>query len=181
MPVAFKHTLWKNRRLWVWLFYIGLISNRLHLVRSPAKKLVIRKSIEYFFLWLIHTCNIGELCWFQLACAESAELHVNIYTNILEVNLFAFACRLFHEDFSPIYGARAQAHYHLWCQNKDELHVNIYTYFETCLICKNITKTLWVHCVSLCHHDAWHNLLWHNALVGSCVCLIAIFAFCSQN
>ena len=27
------------------------------------------------------------------------------YTKILEVNLFAFAHRLFHEDFSPIYGA----------------------------------------------------------------------------
>ena len=25
-----------------------------------------------------------------------------IYTKILEVNLFAFAYRLFHEDFSPI-------------------------------------------------------------------------------
>ena len=24
-----------------------------------------------------------------------------LYTKILEVNLFAFACRLFHEDFSP--------------------------------------------------------------------------------
>ena len=28
-----------------------------------------------------------------------------LYTKILEVNLFAFAYRLFHEDFSPIYGA----------------------------------------------------------------------------
>ena len=27
------------------------------------------------------------------------------YTQILEVNLFAFAYRLFHEDFSPIDGA----------------------------------------------------------------------------
>ena len=27
------------------------------------------------------------------------------YTEILEVNLFALAYRLFHEDFSPIYGA----------------------------------------------------------------------------
>ena len=28
-----------------------------------------------------------------------------IYTKILEVNLFAFAYRLFHRDFSPINGA----------------------------------------------------------------------------
>ena len=28
-----------------------------------------------------------------------------LYTKILEVNLFAFAYRLFHEDFSPISGA----------------------------------------------------------------------------
>ena len=26
-----------------------------------------------------------------------------LYTEILEVNLFVFAYRLFHEDFSPIY------------------------------------------------------------------------------
>ena len=31
-------------------------------------------------------------------------LNVN-YTKILEVNLFAFVCTLFHEDFSPIDGA----------------------------------------------------------------------------
>ena len=29
----------------------------------------------------------------------------NMYTNILEANLFAFAYRLFHRDFSPIKGA----------------------------------------------------------------------------
>ena len=28
-----------------------------------------------------------------------------LYTKILEVDLFAFAYRLFHEDFSPINGA----------------------------------------------------------------------------
>ena len=28
-----------------------------------------------------------------------------LYTEILEVNLLAFAYRLFHEDFTPIYGA----------------------------------------------------------------------------
>ena len=30
-----------------------------------------------------------------------------LYTKILEVNLFAFAYRLFHEDFSPINGDAA--------------------------------------------------------------------------
>ena len=29
-------------------------------------------------------------------------------TEILEVNLFAFAYRLFHEDFSPIYGLQLE-------------------------------------------------------------------------
>ena len=28
------------------------------------------------------------------------EVHLHIYTKILEVNLFAFTYRLFHEDFS---------------------------------------------------------------------------------
>ena len=48
-------------------------------------------------------------------------LHLYNYTKILEVNLFAFAYRLFHEDFSPINGgapslcikALHQALYHL--------------------------------------------------------------------
>ena len=31
-------------------------------------------------------------------------LYIYIYTKILEVNLFAFAYRLFHEDFSSIIG-----------------------------------------------------------------------------
>ena len=30
-----------------------------------------------------------------------------LYAYILEVKLFAFAYRLFHEDFSPIYGAES--------------------------------------------------------------------------
>ena len=33
------------------------------------------------------------------------------YTKILEVNLFAFACRLLHEDFSPIDGAQIHRAY----------------------------------------------------------------------
>ena len=31
--------------------------------------------------------------------------NMSLYTEILKVNLFAFAYRLFHEDFSPIYEA----------------------------------------------------------------------------
>ena len=31
--------------------------------------------------------------------------YINSYTKILEVNLFAFAYRLFHRDFSPLNGA----------------------------------------------------------------------------
>ena len=33
-----------------------------------------------------------------------------LYTNILEVNLFAFAYRLFRRDFSPLNGAYCPAH-----------------------------------------------------------------------
>ena len=33
-----------------------------------------------------------------------------LYTKILEVNLFAFAYRLFHRDFSPINGAYSGAY-----------------------------------------------------------------------
>ena len=42
-----------------------------------------------------------------------------LYTKILEVNLFAFAYRLFHRDFSPINGHIAIC-----------VHVNIYIYLK---------------------------------------------------
>ena len=45
-----------------------------------------------------------------------------MYTEILEVDLFAFAYRLFHEDFSPLIGALSHwVLYHMWLQNKSEL------------------------------------------------------------
>ena len=53
----------------------------------------------------------AEICWTQTCFfiqttnnkgdAKHSTLH---YTKILEVNLFAFAYRLFHEDFSSIIG-----------------------------------------------------------------------------
>ena len=48
----------------------------------------------------------------------------NLSTKIPEINLFAYAYRLFHEDFSPIYGLCVpyRALYHLWFQNKSELY-----------------------------------------------------------
>ena len=51
-------------------------------------------------LQLLHK-NIHVLtkCWGQVA-----SIYSSISTKITEVNLFAFAYRLFHEDFSPIYG-----------------------------------------------------------------------------
>ena len=36
---------------------------------------------------------------------QTVLFYIERFTQILEVNLLAFACRLFHEDFSPIYGA----------------------------------------------------------------------------
>ena len=41
----------------------------------------------------------GSTQWRAL-CTKITEVH--IYTKILEVNFFAFAYGLFHEDFSPI-------------------------------------------------------------------------------
>ena len=38
-------------------------------------------------------------------CREVVYNTILYYTSILEVNLFAFAYRLHHEDFSPINGA----------------------------------------------------------------------------
>ena len=36
---------------------------------------------------------------------KDGKTYIYIYTKILEVNLFAFAYRLFHRDFSPLDGA----------------------------------------------------------------------------
>ena len=47
------------------------------------------------------------------------KLYYKLYTKILEVNLFAFAYRLFPEDFSPI---------HLWFQNKSDYILQIMNY-----------------------------------------------------
>ena len=50
--------------------------------------------------------NIYVWCdpvFIHLLLEYSVKILQNEYTEILEVNLFAFAYRLFHEDFSPIY------------------------------------------------------------------------------
>ena len=39
-----------------------------------------------------------------LGIQEVRYIYIYIYTKILEVNLFAYAYRLFHRDFSPING-----------------------------------------------------------------------------
>ena len=52
-------------------------------------------SLEYTYLKLQFICIL-----------ESRVLDGEfLYTKILEVKLFAFACRLFHRDFSPLNGA----------------------------------------------------------------------------
>ena len=58
----------------------------------------------YFVLNYKHLCQILGIMWWsaqwRALCTKITE--VNLSTEILEVNLFAFAYRLFHEDFSPI-------------------------------------------------------------------------------
>ena len=53
---------------------------------------------------------------------------VLLYTKILEVNLFAFAYRLFHEDFSPINKAP-----HRWRNMKQSVgkckQINLYSLY----------------------------------------------------
>ena len=45
----------------------------------------------------------------QKSKGSQENIDYNISTKILEVNLFAFAYRLFHEDFSPIDGRHEQS------------------------------------------------------------------------
>ena len=48
---------------------------------------------------------------FEITLVHTLNDNIYIFTKILEVNLFAFAYRLFHEDFSPIDGA---LHMHIY-------------------------------------------------------------------
>ena len=48
--------------------------------------------------------SIGTHGDFRLKISDSTFTSLSIYTKILEVKLFAFAYRLFHEDFSSIDG-----------------------------------------------------------------------------
>ena len=57
-------------------------------------------------LWILKILNIhrvilynSNLIWNESGSVLDGEL---LYTGILEVNLFAIAYRLFHEEFSPI-------------------------------------------------------------------------------
>ena len=46
--------------------------------------------------------NLANFAYFELKNTSGGVLDGELlYTKILEVNLFAFAYRLFHEDFSP--------------------------------------------------------------------------------
>ena len=55
-----------------------------------------------------------------------------MYTKILKINLFAFAYRLFHGDFSPIYGAlRSPIEHSTTCDsgiNLNYMNPEIYIY-----------------------------------------------------
>ena len=49
-------------------------------------------------------------------------IYTKTFTEIPEVNLFALAYKLFHEDFSPLDGTPLWSLYHVWFQNKSELY-----------------------------------------------------------
>ena len=57
--------------------------------------------------------NQGRLGHIQMPYKQlkrNMKLYTHIYTKILEVILFAFAYRLFHEDFSSVNGALQNTH-----------------------------------------------------------------------
>ena len=58
---------------------------------------------------------------------------VSIYTKILEVNLFAFAYRLFHRDFSPINGTLLPLELSTTCDSRIHMNCIIYLSILTAL------------------------------------------------
>ena len=66
--------------------------------------------VSIFTAELKHNVLKRLICLVQLSnkCVNKAKtknIYIFVYTKILELNLFAFAYRLFHEDFSPNNGA----------------------------------------------------------------------------
>ena len=60
------------------------------------------ESILYiFYISTSHYIIISLLYLNYIFCNSLSYIYIYIYTKILEVNLFAFAYRLFHRDFSP--------------------------------------------------------------------------------
>ena len=57
--------------------------------KTQLKRSVILNDVIFFILYI---------------CLRHEMTYSNYYTKILEVNLFAFAYRLFHRDFSPLDG-----------------------------------------------------------------------------
>ena len=55
----------------------------------------------------IYICSLSEICNSKSVSRVDHAILCDsyLYAKILEVNLFAFVYRLFHEDFSPFYGA----------------------------------------------------------------------------
>ena len=51
-----------------------------------------------------NTGNMETFIFLSKGSAMHLLKTISIYTKIPEVNLFAFVYRLFHEDFSPIFG-----------------------------------------------------------------------------
>ena len=71
----------------------------------------IYKAVTHVESWQQRTKNKAsdtcQYCIIQIYSGITSGRVLNgelFYTKILEVNLFAFAYRLFHEDFSPING-----------------------------------------------------------------------------
>ena len=62
-----------------------------------------------------------------------------LYTKILEVNLFAFAYRLFHRDFSPINGTYCS----LWA-NANKLTSRIFVYMYNYITIHMYSGTIYI-------------------------------------
>ena len=60
-------------------------------------------NITYTQFWHYH-CTVGTKRFYIHTQTEPTHTYNMIYTKILEVNLFAFAYRLFRRDFSPLDG-----------------------------------------------------------------------------
>ena len=84
------------------------------------------KCAEFKFDLICELSTLRHYLYLKASTCICIYIYIYIYTKILEVNLFAFAYRLFRRDFSPLDGT-----YCIYVYIYTHIHTYIYTHIHT--------------------------------------------------